>query len=107
VLNLIDNQVRSLRKRQVIGSFVEGTREGAYWGIRTNIGNYQLPDAMDCPFSKTIQIANIKTRLKSMDRKDQKRLINWGYAVSDAALRKHLETSAAAPAGFPYPDTGI
>jgi NTE family protein len=107
VLNLIDNQVRSLRKRQVIGSFVDGTRKGAYWGIRTNIGNYQLPDALDCPYSKTMQIANIKTRLKSLDRKDQKRLINWGYAVSDAALRKHLETSAAAPAGFPYPNTGI
>jgi NTE family protein len=107
VLNLIDNQVRSLRKRQVIGSFVDGTRKGAYWGIRTNIGNYQLPDAMDCPVSKTMRIANIKTRLKSMDRKDQKRLINWGYAVSDAALRKHMETSATAPAGFPYPDTGI
>lgn len=107
VLNLIDNQVRSLRKRQVIDSFVDGIRKGAYWGIRTNISNYKLPDSLDCPFSKTEQIANIKTRLKSMDRKDQKRLINWGYAVSDAALRKHFKTSAAAPAGFPYPDTSI
>ena len=37
VLNLIDNQVRSLRKRQVIDSFRSGTRKGAYWGIRTDI----------------------------------------------------------------------
>ena len=42
VLNLIDNQVRALRKRQVINSFRANPadamhRKGAYWGIRTNI----------------------------------------------------------------------
>src|SRR5262249_11011473 len=44
ILNLIDNQVRSLRKRQVIESFKSHRREGAYWGIRTNIADYQLAD---------------------------------------------------------------
>ena len=33
----------------------------------------------------------------------QERLINWGYAVCDAALRKHVEPALAKPAGFPYP----
>src|SRR6266852_2167523 len=37
VNDLIDNQVRSLRKRQVVGSFKAGVRQGAYWGIRTDI----------------------------------------------------------------------
>src|SRR5262249_9918236 len=37
ILNVIDNQVRSLRKRQVIDSFKAGARKGTYWGIRTNI----------------------------------------------------------------------
>src|SRR5262249_17739022 len=35
VLGVIDNQVRSLRKRQAIGGFRAGLREGAYWGIRS------------------------------------------------------------------------
>jgi NTE family protein len=35
-----------------------------------------------------------------MPRKLQEQLINWGYAVCDAALRKHM--GAAAPKGFPY-----
>ena len=39
VLDLVDNQVRSLRKRQLIDSYRAGARTGAYWGIRTNIGD--------------------------------------------------------------------
>jgi hypothetical protein len=38
VLDLIDNQVRSLRKRQVIQSFIDGARKGAYWGVRGRAG---------------------------------------------------------------------
>src|SRR4029453_931317 len=36
VLDLVDNQVRALRKRQVIDSFKAKKRSGAYWGIRTD-----------------------------------------------------------------------
>src|SRR5439155_13312349 len=36
ILEIIDNQVRSLRKRQTIDAFLSG-RPGTYWGIRTDI----------------------------------------------------------------------
>jgi NTE family protein len=101
VLNLIDSQVRALRKRQVIDSFESGTRKGAYWGIRTNIIEYQLPDSLNCPFERTLELAETPTRLKRLDDILQERLINWGYAVCDAALRRHVETNI--PRGeFPY-----
>lgn len=103
VLELIDNQVRNLRKRQLIQAFATGERNGAYWGIRSNIARYGLADAMDCPRSKIIHLANVKTRLKRMDNTLQQRLINWGYAVCDAAVRKHFDQEAAAPEEFPYP----
>lgn len=103
VLNVIDNQVRSLRKRQAIDSFESGVRKGAYWGIRTNIADYQVPDALPCPFDKTMELAETPTRLKRMNDNLQERLINWGYAVCDAALRKHVDATLAKPAGFPYP----
>jgi NTE family protein len=103
VLNLIDNQVRALRKRQAVDSFKSGARKGAYWGIRTNIADYQLADALPCPFDKTMELAETPTRLKRMNDNLQERLINWGYAVCDAALRKHVDTTLAKPAGFPYP----
>jgi NTE family protein len=102
VLDLVDNQVRALRKRQVIDSFKNGTRTGAYWGIRTDIADYQLPSALVCTYQRTVRLAEIPTRLKRLDDVVQERLINWGYAVCDAALRKHVDPALTAPAAFPY-----
>ena len=107
ILNLIDNQVRSLRKRQVIDSYKQSARKGAYWGIRTNIADYGLPDAMNCPFDKTMELAAVATRLKALDATLQERIINWGYAVCDAALRKHVDGTLPAPIAFPYPAAGV
>lgn len=94
ILNIIDNQVRSLRKRQLIGGFKAKLRKGTYWGIRTDIKNYGLPDALPFPFDQTLQLANIPTRLKRIEPEQQKALINWGYAVCDAALRAHMDMGA-------------
>jgi len=107
VLNLIDNQVRSLRKRQLIDSYKSGARQGAYWGIRTNIADYKLADPLDCPHDRTMALAETPTRLKRIDGTLQERLINWGYAVCDAALRKHLAPTVAKPLNFPYPAVGV
>ena len=103
VLDLVDNQVRSLRKRQVIDSFKSRERTGAYWGIRTDIADYGLPTALPCPFERTIALADTPTRLKRMNAGLQERLINWGYAVCDAAMRRHVDPALPRPAGFPYP----
>jgi NTE family protein len=46
------------------------------------------------------------TRLKRLDSVVQERLINWGYAVCDAAMRTHVLLGAAAPA-FPYPASRV
>jgi NTE family protein len=107
VTMLIDNQVRSLRKRQLIDSFRPNDHDGAYWGIGSHITNYGLPDALPCPLDRTTELANTPTRLKRIDETRQERLINWGYAMSDAAIRKHLDPSMAKPKGFPYPEAGV
>jgi len=107
VLNVIDNQVRSLRKRQLIASFIENDRKGAYWGVRTNIAHYDLPDTLACPHEKTIELANIATRLKRLKRGQQEMLINWGYAVCDAGMRKHVDPSLPKPSAFPYAEVGV
>jgi NTE family protein len=109
VLNLVDNQVRSLRKRLLIAAYIDGTRKGAYWGIRTDILNYQLADAMNdqCPHALTQELAAVPTRLQAVPEDLQERLINWGYAVCDAALRIHYDPTIARPAGFPYPVRGV
>ncbi len=101
VLDLIDNQVRSLRQRVLIAAYKDGSRKGAYWGIRTNIEDYQLADPLPCPHDTTLELAAVPTRLASMEERLQERLINWGYAVCDAALRKHVNSGLSKPA-FPY-----
>jgi len=109
VLGIIDNQVRSLRKRQLIEAFKNsnGDHNGTYWGIRTNIADYQLADSLPCPLPRTLELAETPTRLKRMDTLLQDRLINWGYAVCDAALRKHVNPALPKPAGFPYPKVQV
>lgn len=105
VLSLIDHQVRNLRKRQVISSYKKD-KGGAYWGIRTNIADYQLPDPLPAPHAKTLQLAMTPTRLAELPSRTQEQLINWGYAVCDAALRKHVDETL--PKGnFPYPSLGV
>lgn len=109
VLGVIDNQVRSLRKRQLIHAFkTDSDRNGAYWGIRTDISNYGLSDALPCPHPWTLDLADTKTRLSRLSGQRQERLINWGYAVSDAALRCHVAEAQGATMGeFPYPHAAI
>ena len=107
VLNLIDNQVGSLRKRTLIASYQMGLRKGTYWGIGTNILDYNLPTALPCPFNQTTALANTPTRLAKLNAVLQERIINWGYAVCDAAIRTHVDTQAPVPAGFPYPAVGV
>lgn len=107
VLDLIDNQVRALRKRQLIEAYQRGTRNGAYWGIRTNIQDYQLGDAIPCPFPRTMELANLPTRLNAIEATFQERLINWGYAVCDAAMRRHVDPPLHKYAELPYPSMGV
>jgi NTE family protein len=112
VLNVIDNQVRSLRKRQLIDSYKTPAgdlnhRQGAYWGIRTDIRNYGLADALPADLARTTALAEVPTRLKRLDDATQERLINWGYAVCDAALRRHVDAGLKPPPALPYPATGI
>jgi len=66
-----------------------------------------LPTAMACPLVRTTELAETKTRLQRMDAHRQERLINWGYAVCDAGMRKHVVTGAPPPAGFPYPAAAV
>ena len=103
VLDIIYGQVASVRKRQVIDSYRTGDRTGAYWGIGSDIADYHLPDALPAPYARTKALAETPTRLKRLSGEDQERLINWGYAVCDAAVRKHYPPAGTAQGTYPYP----
>jgi NTE family protein len=104
VLKTIDNQVRCLRKRQAIEGFAAQPplRQGTYWGIRSAVSSYPLSDALECPEAATDHLAEIGTRLCGMKGQTQERLINWGYAICDAAMRSHVCEGPAGAPSFPY-----
>ena len=107
-LGIIDTQVRNLRKRQVVSGYLNGDRQGTYWGIRSHIGDYGPPaGSLPCPDASALRLAQTATRLKEMDGALQERLINWGYAICDAGMRRWVEPDAPAPAHFPYPAVGV
>ena len=112
VFDVVHNQIRSLRMRQVMAAYrlpesAPDYRSGAFWSTRSVIDDYHLPGTLPCPVEATQRLANVATRLARLDAPTQMRLINWGYASADAALRKFLDGSLPAPSGFPYPSVGV
>lgn len=107
VLRVIDNQVRTLRKGQTILSLRRGDRDGVYLGIRSHLADYHIEDPLPAPPERTILLADVPTRLDALEETLQERLVNWGYAICDAGLRRHLDPGAARPLRFPYPEAAV
>ena len=107
VLELVDSQVRALRKRQLIGAFKDGTQDGCYFGIRSDPANYPLPPALPSRPEGRLELAEVPTRLKALPALLQERLINWGYLACDIGLRSHHDRNLPAPADFPFPGSPI
>ncbi|MDH3844623.1 MAG: patatin-like phospholipase family protein [Myxococcales bacterium] len=103
VLDTIDNQVRSLRKRLLLSALIGKERFGTFFSIRGNIEEYPASDKLKCPYERTQKLADIPTDLAAKDTTTQRRLINWGYAICDAGIRAWVEDGLRAPDDFPFP----
>ena len=101
--HLVDH-TRALRKRWLDDDFQSGRRRGAYWGIGTSIGDYHDPGALAVDNEITDALEHIPTRLKKFDACEQGRLINWGYALADVALRSRAGFGIAPSQGWPVPE---
>jgi NTE family protein len=102
-LDIATNQSRGLRKRILIDDYTRGVRKGAYWGIDTDIRKYGLADSLPVLPSRIQELARMRTRLNDFSDAEQGRLINWGYAVCDAAMRRHAAAAGPVPA-WPVPE---
>ncbi len=107
VSSVVENQVRSLRKERLLDEYIGQQRSGAYWSIRGDIRDYPVDDALPCPYDRTLRLAETRTRLKRLPGFKQEQLINWGYAICDAAIRRFLDPALPPPRQFPYPDAGV
>lgn len=108
VLSVTDNQVRSLRKRQLIAAYKtprpdgRKLRDGAYWGIRSDFAKFPRRGEWSFPHQATLALANLGTRLAAVPDETAERLIDWGFAVSDAGLRSHVYKGIPSPESLPY-----
>lgn len=107
VRDILIDQTRALRKRWLIDEFTAGRRHGAYWGLGTRIDDYDDPLAPVQDNDVTGGLALVPTRLKSLDKLTEGRLINWGYALADAALRIRAKLPIAKPIGLPIRDVSL
>lgn len=123
ILDVTDNQVRALRRRDLISRFIEGNRVGneaqlaaakssarlgAYWGIDTDPARLTPAHALPCNPDLVNTLARTSTRLADPGEKIAKQLINWGYAICDRSLRKNYpEPVAATPPAWPYAEAAL
>lgn len=101
VISLIDNQVGALRKRLLVDALKRGERLGAFWTIEQPITIHQCADALPCDPSRTLELAHLPTDLAAKDIGLQQRLINWGYSLTDAAVRVRVDCADIKPQ-FPF-----
>jgi len=102
-LDVATDQARALRKRMLVADFQAGARAGTYWGIDTDITDYG--GGLACSPAKVGPLAAMRTRLNAFDAEEQGRLINWGYALADAAVRRWTPqlASGTVKAAWPCP----
>ncbi|MGE5289547.1 MAG: patatin-like phospholipase family protein [Micromonosporaceae bacterium] len=103
VLEIVDSQVRALRKRQFVNCYQQGFRDGTYWGIRSEAADYHLGDPVAIPEADVTRARSVKTRLSRLDDAAQRALINWGYAIADTAIRRWADPNLAKPSRPPIP----
>jgi NTE family protein len=118
VLYTADNQVRALRRQDLITRFV-GSAEpdldklslnstirsyfslrGTYWAVSTDPVGYPAP-FNDLLHGRWRRLAAIGTWLHFLGSSETEDLVNWGYLVSDLALRSYIDPTISPAGGLP------
>jgi NTE family protein len=121
VLDVTDNQVRALRRRDLIARFQAAihlqpnqvdpmARSGTYWGIDTDPAKVSPTGALPCAGVKVSQLAGLGTRLSDLGETQSKELVNWGYAICDRCVRVHYnvpELQQKPAPQWPYPQVPL
>jgi len=105
--NVATAQARGLRKRQLLADLTAKRKQGTYWGTTTDIVDYGVP-CLSISKASTQYVSTMRTRLNAFSEKEQGSLINAGYALCDAAMRRWvLNPAPPKPAGYPIPSAPL
>jgi NTE family protein len=108
-IDITTEYTRSRHKQWLISDLEAGAMRGTYWGIATKIGDYKLKESGHSPplvndSENTRSLCHMRTRLNRFRAEEQEKLINWGYALADAAMRRHVLEKGTEPGRLPFPD---
>lgn len=106
-VEVMGRQGGAQRKRWLISNFINEVFRGAYWGIGTEIEDY---DAGVTGYSQELTkniIAEIRTDLDEFSVAERSVLENHGYLLTQAAIRRYasfLADEASSPVSVPHPE---
>ncbi len=96
-LDIATDQSRGLRKRLLHASRAGTTKTYAYAGIDGDVTRYPAPRKLSVDPARVAGLARIRTRLDPFSAQEQGELINWGWFMTDVALRSHIDPAIPAP----------
>jgi NTE family protein len=118
VFDTTDNQVRALRRQDLMGRLIGSndpalsnlpedsaikhhfSLRGAYWAVSSDPARYPAH-----PYTPVVErwheLAKVGTWLHFLGSQETEDLVNWGYVMSDLALRSYVDPSL--PAGKSTP----
>ncbi len=104
---ILQHGLRLTPKHALLAALQGGRHAGAYWSLRATTADYPADTCLVCPPARAAELAALPTRFAAMNDDLQERLINWGYAICDIALRSWHDPALPRPAEFPYRDRGL
>ncbi len=111
-LDIIGEQTRALRKRRLMQYYINDKVKGAYWGIASEVDRYGLAGYTNVPTmvsdsAATRELSTMRTRLNRFTQEEQGKLINWGYAICDTALRRWVLEPNKPRGEWPVPEYAL
>ena len=107
VIEILQDSLRVAPRQALLSGFQGGRHAGAYWSLRAATADYPADTCLVCPPARATELAALPTLFTAMPNELQERLINWGYAICDIALRSWFDEALPHPAEFPYRDRGL
>jgi NTE family protein len=99
---ILEHELHDVRVAAATADFAAGRRRGVYWEIADASVLATAPGALTGAQRGGQGLSQITTRLRRLPSSVQEALIDWGYAIADAAVRGSLHPELPAPRALPY-----
>ncbi len=110
VLEISLNQDRAQRIHNALEKFdqfrhVTGAASGAFFGLSANFAHYKVKNLTGFDLDIGERLGAVPTKFNRLDEQTQNELINWGYVICDAGIRRNFLHRNDPPPVLPYPES--